>query len=83
MQKGGKLVQALENSGLCSRQSAGNCCKAALQSTGYLNGAGECRAIKMVKSGNKIKLQITYYLDPRATGLNLDAGKDFSMQNLH
>ena len=43
-------VQTMGKSGLCSRQPAGDCCKAVPQSTGHLNGARPCGAMKMAKS---------------------------------
>ena len=43
-------VQALGKSGLCSRQLAGDCYKAAPQSSGHLNWAQLCGAMKMAKS---------------------------------
>ena len=47
---GGKLFQgvhALEKPGLSSGQLAGDCYKAALQSTGHLNEAQPCGAMKL------------------------------------
>ena len=52
-QLGGKLfqgVQALGKSGLCSRQLAGNCCKAVSRSSSRLNGTQLCEVMKMAKS---------------------------------
>ena len=43
-------VQAMGKSGLCSRQLAGNCCKAVPQRTGHLNGARLCGDMKMANS---------------------------------
>ena len=43
------LRDLIKDTLLCSRQCAGDCCKAVSQSTGHLNGAGLCGAMKKVK----------------------------------
>ena len=82
---GGKLfqgVQALGKSGLCSGQLAGDCCKSVPQSTGHLNGARLCGAMKMAKSCKEGWLQLEEDLGRKVTGLKLGASKDSSLLNI-